>query len=126
MLLRRLGLALLFSLIGGGQQGITVEQIKQFVHSAKEKNQADRDVAGALRALKLSERLDERTIEELRREGAGPKTVAALKELAAKSAELPAPRPAAPKTAYIPPPAPSSEEQGGIIAEVREKALSFT
>ena len=126
MLLRSFGLALLFSLASAAQQGVTVEQIKQFVHSAKEKNQSDRDVAGALRALKLSERLDDRTIEELRREGAGPKTVAALKELAAKSAELPAPRPAAPKTVYVPPPAPSSEEQGRIIAEVREKALTFT
>ena len=82
------------------------------LRSAKEKNQPDRDVAGALRALKLSERLDDLTIEDLRREGAGPKTVAALKELAAKSADLPAPQPAAPKTAYVPPPAPSSEEQG--------------
>ena len=126
MLLRSLGLALFFSLASAAQTGVTVEQIKQFVHSAKEKNQSDRDVAGALRALKLSERLDERAIEELRREGAGPKTVAALKELAAKSAELPAAQPAAPKPAYVPPPAPSSEEQGKIIAEVREKALTYT
>ena len=125
MLLRWLGLALFFSL-AAAQPGITVEQITQFVHSAKEKNQSDKDVASALRSLKLSERLDERTIEELRREGAGPKTVAALKELAAKSGELPAPQPAAPKAAYVPPPAPSSEEQGKIIAEVREKALTYT
>jgi hypothetical protein len=126
MLLRSLGLALCFSLVATAQPGITVEQVKQFVRSAKEKNQSDRDVAGALRALKLSERLDEHTIEDLRREGAGPKTVAALKELAAKSAELPPPQPAAPKKAYVPPPAPSSEDQGRIIAEVREKALTFT
>ena len=126
MPLRSLGLAICFSLVSAAQPGITVEQIKQFVHSAKEKNQSDREVAGALRALKLSERLDQNTIEELRREGAGPKTVAALKELAAKSAELPAAQPAAPKPAYVPPPAPSSEEQGKIIAEVREKALTYT
>jgi len=125
MLLRSLGLALFFSLAAAAQPGVTVEQIKQFVHSAKEKNQSDKDVAGALRALKLSERLDERTVEELRREGAGPKTVAALKELAAKSAELPAAQPPAPKPAYVPPPAPSSEEQGKVIAEVREKALTY-
>ncbi len=126
MFLRSLGLALFFFLVAAAQPGITVEQIKQFVHSAKEQKQSDKDVAGALHALRLSERLDERTIEELRREGAGPKTIAALKELAAKSAELPVPQPAAPKTAYVPPPAPSSEEQGKIMAEVREQALTYT
>ena len=69
------------------QSGVTIQQVKEFIHSAVKEKQPDKQVAAALRTLKLSERLDERTVEELQGEGAGPKTVAALKELAARSAE---------------------------------------
>lgn len=126
MLLRFLGLALAISLAANAQPVVTVEKITEFVHSAIEQQLPDKEVANALRALKLSERLDNRTIEELRREGARPRTVAALKELAAKFADLPEAHPPAPKAAYVPPPPPSSEEQGQIIHDVREKALSYT
>jgi hypothetical protein len=126
MPLRSLVAALVFSLAASAEPGVTVEKIKEFVHSAIEQQLPDKDVAAALRALKLSERLDERTIEELRREGARPKTVAALKELAAKSAGLPAPQPEAPKRAYVPPPPPPSEEQGKIIEDARETAMTYT
>ena len=68
--LRLFGAVMAVCLGISAQSGVTIQQ-----------------VAAALRTLKLSERLDERTVEELQGEGAGPKTVAALKELAARSAE---------------------------------------
>jgi hypothetical protein len=91
------------------QSGVTIRQVKEFIHSAVKEKQPDKQVAAALRTLKLSERLDGRTVEELQGEGAGPKTVAALRELAARSAELAAPRPEA-KPVYVTSPPPSSED----------------
>jgi len=87
----------------------------------------DKDVANYLAKVKLSERLDERTVEELQGEGAGPKTVAALDALANASESLPKPQPKAPpKPAYVPPPPPSSEEQQEIISEMREYAMNYS
>ena len=74
----------------------------------------------------MSERLDERTVEELQGEGAGPKTVAALKELAARSAELAAPIPEAPKPVYVTSPPPSSEDQVRIIDGTRGYAMNYS
>ncbi len=125
-MLRSLSVALVLSFAASAQPGVTVEQVKQFIHSAIEKQQPDKDVAAAIRILKLSERLDEGTIEELRRQGARLKTIEALKELAAKSAGLPAAQPPASKPAYVPPPPPSSEEQSRIIDDVRANALTYT
>ena len=84
------------------QQALTLEQLLSFVRSAIKLKQPDREVAGYLAKLKLTEKLDERTVEELQGEGAGPKTVAALNELAAGSASLPQPQPKATKP--LPPP----------------------
>jgi hypothetical protein len=126
MSLRRLIAVALFCLGVSAQSGVTVQKVQEFIRSAIEQKQSDKEVAGAVRALKLSERLDARTIEELRREGAGPKTVAAMKELAAKSADLPAAKPPASKTVYIAPPPPSNEEQGKIIDAARDAAMNYT
>ena len=85
--LRLFGAVMAVCLGISAQSGVTIQQVKEFIHSAVKEKQPDKQVAAALRTLKLSERLDERTVEELQGEGAGPKTVAALKELAARSAE---------------------------------------
>ena len=50
--------------------------------------QPDKQVAETLRHFKMVEKLDDRTIEELQSLGAGPKTVAALKELGDASAQF--------------------------------------
>lgn len=126
MSLRLVGAALILSLCLSAQSGVTVQKVKEFIHSALEQKQPDKDVAAAVRSLKLSERLDDRTVEELRRDGAGPKTFAALKELAAKSSGLPAAQPAKPKVVYIAPPPPSNEEQGKIIDAARASAMTYT
>ena len=118
--------AFLFCTFALAQQTLTVDQVLSFVRSAIKLKQPDREVAAYLSKLKLSQRLDDRTVEELQGEGAGPKTVAALSELAAASASLPKPRPKAPKPPppVIPPPSP--EEQQEVITEMREYAANYS
>jgi hypothetical protein len=106
--------------------GYTVEQIKQFIQSAVQQKNPDKEVAEFLRKLKLSERLDLDTVEALQNLGAGPKTVAVLKELATESASLPGPQPPAPKPVTVPPPPPSPEEQAALLDEVKDYALSYS
>jgi hypothetical protein len=106
--------------------GYTVEQIKQFIQSAIQLKNPDKEVAETLRKMKLSERLDLDTVETLQGEGAGPKTIAVLKELATESASLPVAKPPAPKPAPVLPPPPSSEEQAKLIAEVRDYAINYS
>jgi len=106
--------------------GYTVEQIKQFIQSAIQLKNPDKEVAETLRKMKLAERLDLDTVEALQGEGAGPKTVAVLKALATESASLPAARPPAPPPVYVPPPPPSSEEQSKLLDEVRDYAVNYT
>ena len=60
------------------QTRLTVEQLVSFVRSSVELQHPDNQVAGYLRKVQLSERLDDRTIEDLDLVGAGPKTLQAL------------------------------------------------
>ena len=106
--------------------GYTVEQIKQFITSAIQLKNPDNEVAKTLRKMTLSERLDLDTVEALQGEGAGPKTVAVLKELAAESESLPRRRRPLRSPSYVPPPPPSSEEQAKLLDEVRDYAVNYT
>jgi len=109
------------------EQTLSVEQVKSFVRSSVKMKMPDKEVAGFLAKVKLSESLDERTVEQLQGEGAGPKTIAALDALANASASLPKAQPKAPPPpAYKPPPPPSSEEQQEIISEMRDYAMNYT
>src|SRR3954447_2945368 len=93
------------------QQQLTVDKLVQFITSSISQKNQDKEVAGFLASVKMSEKLDPRVVEDLQGRGAGPKTVAALTHLAEVSATLPAPAPKAeaPKPKPIPPP--SVEEQ---------------
>jgi hypothetical protein len=108
-------------------QQLTVDKLVEFITSSISLKMPDKDVAGSLATMKLTEKLDPRTIEDLQGRGAGPKTVAALSHLAEASATLqpPAPKAAAPKPKPLPPP-PSYEEQQKIIEEAREYALNYS
>ncbi|HUE04400.1 MAG TPA: hypothetical protein VMR62_32920, partial [Bryobacteraceae bacterium] len=106
--------------------GYTVQQIKQFIQSAIQLKNPDKEVAETLRRMKLAERLDLDTVEALQGEGAGPKTVAVLKQLATESESLPSAGPPPPKTVYVPPPPPSSEEQAALLAEVKDYAVNYS
>jgi hypothetical protein len=88
-------------------QTVSVEMVKQFIHSAIERKQPDKQVAQTLQHMKLSEKLTDDTIEELQGAGAGPKTVAALKELGTVTAKLEAPAPPPPPKEVKPIPSPA-------------------
>jgi hypothetical protein len=123
---RRIAAALVVCLGAWAQAGYTVEQIKQFIQSSAQLKLPDKQVAETLRKMKLKERLDLNTVETLQGEGAGPKTVAVLKELATESAGLAQAKPPVPKPAPVLPPPPSSEEQARVLSEVKEYALNYT
>jgi len=111
------------------QTRLTVEQLVKFIQSSVKLNHADKDVAGYLRKQSLTERLDDRTIEDLQSEGVGPRTLEALRTLRDASKDLPAPpTPAvqAPVTPLPPTPPPSSEEQRKIIDQARDYALNYS
>lgn len=108
------------------EMSLTVAQLVMFIRSSVDLKQPDRQVAEYLRHVKLTDKLDDRTIEDLQSMGAGPKTVVALRELSEASASLPVAAPPAPKPVYVPPPPPDSVEQAKIIDEARDYALNYT
>ena len=104
-------------------QPLSVEKLVGFIQSSqqliKEGKQTDGEVAKFLSKVTLTDRLDDRTIEEMQGLGIGAKTLQALQALRDRSKELPATKPIAPpaRSATIPPP--SSEEQAAIISDMR-------
>src|SRR5713226_9712055 len=115
-------LTVLLSLPLVAQMRMSVEQLMQFIQSSIKLNHEDRRVAEYLKKVKLSNRLDDRVIEDLQGQGAGPRTVAAMRELAAGTKDLAPPPPVVPKPTPTPIPGPSPEEQKKIIEEVRDYA----
>jgi hypothetical protein len=108
------------------QTTLSVEQLFSFIKSSIQLKHPDRQVANFVSKLKLSEKLDDRTIEELQGLGAGPHTLEALRALRDASASLPAPRAkvTAPPAAPIPPPSPQEQER--ILAALREYAENYS
>ncbi len=120
----RIGLLLaLLAAAGMAQVRRTVEELAGFVRQSIEQKADDKQVAAAVEAIRLKYRLDDSTVAELQRAGAGPKTVAALRRLSQSSASLP-PEPQRAVAEEIPPP--SVNEQNRVIAEVKENALNYT
>jgi hypothetical protein len=121
LLLASAGFAML-----AAEMRLTVEQLKEFVSSSIQLKHPDKKLAAYLRNVRLTNRLDDRTIEELQGLGAGPKTVEALHELRDQSASLPPPGPPAPKAVYVPPPAPNSVDQKRVLQEATDYALNYS
>lgn len=126
----RLRVALLLlgaSLLLPAATKLTVGQLVSFIRSAIKLKQPDREVAAYLATVTLTQRLDDTTVEDLQGEGAGPKTVEALKALRNASQTLlapPTPTPIPPPPPPIPPP--SAEEQRTVIEKAREYAMNYT
>ena len=108
------------------EASLTVDKLVTFIRSAVKLKQPDKQVADYLHHVKMVEKLDDQTIEDLQGLGAGPKTVAVLKELRDNSASLPVAAPPAPKPVIAPIPGPDSIEQGKIIQEARTYAMNYT
>jgi hypothetical protein len=108
-------------------QTVSVADLVKFIKSSIQLKENDAVLAKYLGHMKLTGHLDDRTVEELQSLGAGPKTVAALREMVDASAKLPEAAPP-PKALPPPPPAPPPDliEQGKIIAAAREYALNYS
>jgi hypothetical protein len=104
---------------------MTVPQLVSFIRSSIQLHQDDRQVAEVVRRIKLVNRLEDKTIEELQGLGAGPRTVAALKQLETASASLAPPPPPEPKSTVAVLPAPDPLEQKRVLADITETALSY-
>jgi hypothetical protein len=112
-------------------QSLSVDKLVAFLQSSqkliKEGKMTDRELAGYLAKVKLTERLDDRTIEELQGNvDVGPKTLEALHALRDRSQTLASAKIMLPEPKPTPIPPPSSEEQAAIIDEVREYALNYS
>ena len=108
-----------------GQARLTIDQLIGFVQSSIKLQHPDKQIAVYLQKVKLTEQLEDRRIEDLQADGAGPKTLEALRLLRDASQSLP--KPAAKMirlTPAIPPPSPS--EQREILDQVREYALNYS
>jgi hypothetical protein len=111
-------------------QTLNLQELVSFVQSSekliKEGKQTDAELAKYLAKVKLSERLEDRVIEELQSQGIGAKTLQALQALRDRTKELMAAKPIVPQAPPTPIPPPSSEEQAAIISDVREYALNYS
>ncbi len=117
----------IFGLLAVAQQSLTVAKLVEAVKSSIQLKNQDKDVAGYLAKVKMSERLSPNVVEELQAAGAGPKTVAALSLLVSQSATL---NPAPPKMVITTPQAtgprePSESEKKQVLQEARTFALSY-
>ncbi len=121
--------ALAFCSVLMAQQTITIDRLAQFIHSATHEmkgKQSDQEVAAFVSRCKLTERLDDAMLEQFQTEGAGPKTLAALRVLRDRSTNLPAAKPVTPVGEPQLPPPPSSEDQAAILEAVRQYALEYS
>jgi hypothetical protein len=126
----RVTAALLAVCLAAMADTFTVERLVKFLQSSTHELKgklSDYQIADYLNhSVKMSERLEDRTIEDMVSLGVGPLTLHALKVLGEKSKALPAGKPLEPEAPPVPPPPPSSEEQAAIIDEVRDYALNYS
>jgi hypothetical protein len=112
-------------------QSLTVEKLVSFLQSSEkliaEGKMTDRELAKYLTTVKLTERLDDRAIEDMQSFGKiGPATLHALEALRDRTTGLTAAKPVAPPEAPRPIPPPSSVEQAAIIDDMRNYALGYS
>jgi hypothetical protein len=123
--LRAIAVFLGMTLAAYGQRQMSVPDLVTFIKSSIQLHNDDRAVASTVRRLRLTNRLDAATVEDLQGMGAGPQTLAALRQLIAASESLPVSVVAPPPPpVVIPPPSPAELKQ--ILAEITEKALDYT
>ena len=119
-------LLLLTASLAWAQRQMSVAQLEQFIKSSIDLKHTDRQVADVVKTLKLTQRLDSRTVEDLQGMGAGPRTLEALRVLSATTIGLPLPPPAVPVTPVITIPPPSLAEQRAMLEAVTKNSLDYT
>ncbi len=109
---------------------MSVAQLFSFIESSvqfiKRGTMTDKQLADYLGKTKLTERLDDRSVEQMESLGIGPKTREALMRLRDQSRTMTAAKPIEPPSDPRLAPPPSSEEQGAIMDEVRDYALNYS
>ena len=106
-------------------QGYTVAQLLAFMRSSIQQKLPDQEVAKYVSKMKLTEKLDPSTIEQLQSDGLGPKTVAALKEQMSTTSALQSPPVVREAAKPAPIPGPPYEDEQKIIGEMTEYALNY-
>jgi hypothetical protein len=104
--------------------GASVNSVVATVRSAIRKKHKDAEVAASLAKVMLAERLEDRILEILESEGAGPQTLGALQQLRDSSRPLPLPH--APPPGMAPPPPPPAGEQDRVWRDTRAKSMDYT
>ncbi len=124
--LRLICLLLFVAVAIHAQRQMSVADLVKFIKSAIAQKNNDRDVADTVRKLKLTNKLDAHTVEDLQGAGAGRLTMAALREQITATASLPEPAAAEPPPVVVSIPPPSAADQKKILEEVRQSALDYT
>jgi hypothetical protein len=147
MKLRLILLILCCQLVLNAQTEMNLQELADFIRSELAlRRSTDKQMAAEIRKIELTEKLTDKTIIDLQAQGAGPKTVEALKELRDKTKDLKKTDPNAtssPLTAadntpsgpatsslsnkapvVIPPP--DSVTQQKILDQMREYAMNYT
>jgi hypothetical protein len=120
-------LAIFACSVGWAQRSMSVAQLEQFIKSAVDLKQPDKQVADVLKSVKLTQRLDTRAVENLQGLGAGPRTMDALRILSQASVGMPTPGPAvAAAPAALPPPPPSEAEKLAVLDAATRNSLDYT
>jgi len=120
-----LSLVAVLAFAATSEMSLTVEKLVTFIRSSVERKQPDKQVAEYLKHVKLTQKLDDQTIEDLQNYGAGPKTIAALKDLGETSAKLPEAPPPPVKITTVTP-GPDSIKQAQILDAAREYVMNYT
>ncbi|HKE29582.1 MAG TPA: hypothetical protein VKB88_44845 [Bryobacteraceae bacterium] len=123
MLRRVQALPLVALALYAAPQPVSVASLISLVRNAIARHESDNKLAGALHKVWLAQRLDDRTIEELESDGAGPKSVAELLDLRDASAGQ-SPPVALPD--FPTPPIPSRPEQDEILKAAAVNAASYS
>jgi hypothetical protein len=108
------------------QRAMTVTELTTFIKSQIKMRGDDRTTAEFLKKIKLTERLEDKTVEELQGLGAGPKTIMALRKLEEESAGLAAAVAPPPPVVRPQRPPPDSMEQAEAMAGMKEYALNYS
>ncbi len=123
----RFRLIFVMAAVAFAQRAMKVQELLTFVKSQVKMKGDDRITADfLLHKVKLTERLDDKSVEELQGLGAGPKTVAALRKLEEESAGLAAAAPPPPPVVVAQKPPPDSMEQAEALAAMKEYAMNYT
>ena len=119
------GLAFLLSTAAAlAEGGATVNDLVAYLRAAVARKEADSQIAKYVLHVKLSQSLDDTTIEQLESAGVGPKGVQALQSLRDATHALPLPKEAVP--GFEVPGPPALEDLRRTLAETRKLALGYT